>query len=494
MKDPRQHLRSGMFWLGSANLIAQVLDVVSLIAILAYLTEGDIGLATLSWSLAVVLEAFNGMGIGASLLQSPRIDRDELDSIFWYATLLSCLLCVLMALGAPWIADYYDSPQLTSMIIVSALKLPIVSAALVPLQLLNRSLRFKDIGVIQTSSTLLSSIVKIVLAASGMGAWALVIANTAHGAFTLVGALLRQPFLPRLYFSWTRLKKHAIFGYKVAASGILTQSYRNADFLIVGKVFGTGVLGLYRVAFDIAMTPALTVLTPVNRTAFPVFSRLQEDRAGLARAFTWMQQSLAYLAVPVAIFLTFAGRDILGLFHEGRWVPVAPVLAVLAWAAVPRCLGHVFPELFKAVARPGLAFQYAVLTLVVLVGGILAVVGLFGASYGLMPIALVWLVAYLLIVLVLLALTTRLVPLTVSEYFKAFQHPVQAGAACLVVAALLSWARSALPDSPWVVWPYLLVLAAGILGAVWIYLRAVLGLGLADLLGRRASRAAGEER
>ena len=490
MDEPRKHLKSGMFWLGSSNLFAQIVDVISLVAVLAFLTEADLGVATLSWSLAVLVESFNGMGTGSSLLQAREVDRDEIDSIFWYATILSVVLCALLSLGAPWIAEYYHAPELTPMIIVAALKLPLVSIALVPLQLLNRSLRFKDISLIQTSSTLLSATLKILLAVAGAGAWALVIANAAYGLFTLIGALLRQPYMPRFFFSWTKLRKHVLYGAKIAASGVTTNLYRNADYMIVGKVFGKEVLGLYRVAFDIAMTPPLTVLAAVNRTAFPVFSRIQENRVELASTLSWIQRGLAYLAAPIAVFLTFAGPDLLGQFHDGRWTHVAPILTILAWAAVPRCISHVFPELFKAVGRPGLAVYHAVSGLVLIVGGLLGVTALCGSRFGLAPVAWTWLVATVLIVFYLLHMTKPLIPITVVAWLQAYKHPAYATCASVIVAWGLSSLRQSLPATPWVAWPFMLILAASIIGVFWAYLRLVLRLSLDEILGRKSAKSA----
>ncbi len=483
MRDPKSQVRTGVLWLGSASLVAQILDALGLIVVLMFLSREDMGVATLSWSVAVIVEALNGLGTGAALLQSKRVERADLDAVFSYAVGTALIFALIAALLSPFIAASYREPSLAPMLVVSVLKLPLVSAALVPLQMLNRELRFRDVALIQTASTILSLLLKIALAVFGLRAWALVIANTSYGLFTLIGAFILYPMLPRPTLDFARIRELIVYGLRLSVHSVLYHTMRNADFLIVGHVLGSGPLGLYRVAFDIAMTPPLAIQQTVSRTAFPVFSRLTDDPPLLAQTFTWMQRGLGLVAVPIALFLTFGAHDLLALVAEGRWVEAAPALIVLSWAAVPRTLAQLYPELYKAAGRPGLAVQGTLFTFALLVSGFAAGLYGFGQRFGVLPVAFTWLLGYPLILVVLLLLAQKVAPLRGRDYLSPFRHPLLAGLLATCLAAPLAWLRSLLGESVLLSLGHLVMLAGVILGAFFWYTRRVLHMSPKELLG-----------
>ena len=470
-------LHRGLVWLGAASAVARALDIGSMVVVLWFLSRAEMGVATLAWSVAVILEAFNGLGIGTAVLQAKTIDDEQLDTVFWYSTGLATLVFVGIALAAPSLAVAYEAPELRWMIVVSALKLPLVGAALVPLQKLNRGLKFKHLGGVQTGATLFSAVIKIALAAAGFGAWALVVAHTAHGLFTLALAAWAEPWRPRLRFAFGRIAGLARFGLQVATSGIIYHFYRNADYLVVGKFLGKEALGLYRVAFDVAMTPAIVVLQVVNRASFPVFARLEPDRPALAAAFWWSQRNLALLVLPVVVFLAATGEALLVTLGGADWAPAGPLVAPLAWAAWIRCHAQVFPQVFHAVGRPLFAVYDSLLAVVVLGGGFVVAGALFGESVGVVAVCWAWLFGYPLILALLTLLARREVPLTLAAAASAARHP--AGLLALLGALGLGvWALG--PHLPW---PALTVAlgAAAVLGGTLGYVRGVMGVRLKEL-------------
>ncbi|MBU0551743.1 oligosaccharide flippase family protein, partial [Myxococcota bacterium] len=438
--DARGHIKRGIFWLGLAQLIARLLDAGSVLIILIFLSREAVGLATLAWAIAVILEAFNGLGIGAAMLQAKTISARQIDAIFIFTMSIAALLFLGVSLAAPWIARGYGAPELTPMIIASVSKLLFVGAALVPLQLLNRALAFKQIGVAQTLASLGASLLKVALAATGFGAWALVIGYTSHGLFLLIGVGLLQPYRPRLRFTLTEIIERfgeiadmIRFGLKVATSGVIYHFYRNADYLLLGAFFGKEAVGVYRVAFDMAMTPAMTLLGVANRAAFPVFSRLAAARDQLADAFLWIQGSLALLVAPIAVFLTFAATDLLRLIGKDEWLAAGPIISVLCWAALLRSLAQIFPQLFHACGKPEYAIYDSLLSVALLIGMFWGALRFFSPHFGLITMAYAWLLSYPALLLFLWLFARRLAPLSARAYLGQLRHPA---ASSLAAAAL----------------------------------------------------------
>jgi len=312
--DVREHreLGRGLLWLGMSNLFARLLDAASAVLVLRFLSRDELGLATLAWSTTTLAESFNAFGIGGAVIQASALTERSKATAYWYALMTSALLAGVVYVAAPLIASLYGVPRLAALIHVSSLELVFVGCANVPLAVASRGLRFERLGVIASTSTVLASIVTIVLASLGGGAWAPLLGNTSHGAFQLLGAMVLVPMRPRAAWSWPALKPLARTGWALAGAGAAGQLARNVDYWLLGRVGGSAALGSYRIAFDLAMLPMFTTLQVAARAALPVYTRLAmvPRRLGVSVAWTARTASLLLLA-PL---LSAHGGAIIGLY------------------------------------------------------------------------------------------------------------------------------------------------------------------------------------
>jgi O-antigen/teichoic acid export membrane protein len=425
MQDAQSTIKRGLLWLGSANLVMRLIELASTVVVLWFLGKDDVGLATMAWSVAIIVESFNGLGVGVAMVQAEKVDREQLDSIFWYCAGLAAAVVLATWFAAPWMADFYDEPVLIGMIRVSSLRLPCAALALVSLQTLNRDLCFREVATVQSIAAGLAATAKVGLAAGGFGAWALVIGHVAEGLFTLLGAQVAAPFLPRSGFSLQRIRPMVRFGLKAASSSIVYQSYRNLDFFVVGKLWGQQALGLYRVAFDLAMIPATALMDVVNRTAFPTYSRIgvsQPER--LRDAYLWLVRSLALMVGPVTVFVALAADPLLALIAEGRFRSAAPLVQILCVAAFLRTQAQLVPQLLHATGRPGLAFFDSVVTGLAFAGVATVLVHFVGTSLGPVTVSIAWIVAYSVALVFLVAFARLVIPLGVLALLRTLVHPV----------------------------------------------------------------------
>jgi len=479
--DAQDHLKRGLVWFGSATVAMQLIDLAAGLMLLVYLDRAEMGLAALAWSVAVILESVNGLGVDAALIQAPGVSRVGLSSLFWLSLGVAAVGVALAALLAPFIAAFFHEPQLVPMVVVSSLKLVFVAAALVPLHLLLRELKFKESGAVQAIATLLAALTKIALAASGAGAWAPVLANVARGLYLVLALLVLAPWRPALVFSWAETRGLLGFGLRVTLSRIVSQFTRNADFMVVGRVLGLEALGLYRVAFDIAMAPMEAFANLVQRVAFPVFARVAREPARLTAAFAAMGRYVVLLVGPVAAFFSFASAPLLSAVMGGKWSAAAPMLTLLAWAALLRTLAQLFPQLYNAAGRSGLGLAESVLSGSVLGAGFVVAATTWGARLGPMSVAWAWLLCYPPLLAVLLVLAREVAGIGILAWLRQLMPPALALLAPAAAMAVVAGAVVAM--SPGV---QVALLATVGLAVYALSLRLVLGMRLADLRPRAA--------
>lgn len=479
MIDGREQSKRGLFWMGSAAILARIVDVAATLAVVGLLTREQMGLAALALSACAILESLSGMGIGSALVQAKELGAAEKSSLFWLTSGIGWVLGGLLALAGPALGYFYGEPELAPLTAASGVKLLLIGMSVVPMQLLGKDLKFKELGAVHTLSSLAEGVIKIALAFAGAGAWALVAGNVGRGVALLVALWCLCEFRPALHCALAETRRFMRFGLHVAGSSLLFQVYKNADYFIVGKFLGIEPLGLYRVAFDVAMQPTDAINAVMGRVAFPVYSRLNHDLPALRAAFASNTRSLLLMVAPVAAFVYFAAPELLALIGEGRWMAAVPAVHILVVAGFVRAATVMFAQVYMAIGRPGLSGLDSAVTLGLLI--IAFGVGLSALpELGILAVCYAWLAVYPLLLAGHLYVSHRYFGLSPASYLRAMADSLGA----LVALAVGLWVvgrSGAVPSG----WPMLVVMVITTLLIHYGYLRWALGVRFKDLIPRR---------
>ena len=395
--DHKRHLGRGFHWLGGAALIAKITDFATIIAVLTYLTKTQMGIGALVLSIGMVVEAFDGLGTSEALVQARETSERQLQSLFWFIMAVAVVVGGFAVALSPAMGWIYGMAGMPLYFLALAAKQPLVGAAVIPLALLNRELKYEKIAAINVSATFGAAMVRLAIAVLGGGTWALVGGYFASGVFILVGALWARPFGPGWHFSFPEIRPLVSFGLRSASANIFEQIFKNIDYLLVGWFYGAASLAVYRVAFDVVMEPAMAVGTIINRTALPVFAKVSAAPAQLRDALLWALRRLANLVAPCMAGLGLMAVPLMGLLHDARghsYAAAALPLQILAGAAVLRIASQLITPLLMGTGQPGKAARLSFATLAML-GGFILLAGLtVHGKMGLVAVAGAWLAIY----------------------------------------------------------------------------------------------------
>lgn len=356
-KTAQKKIKSGFMWLGISSIVSQGLDAISLIIVMMYLTKAEMGLATLAVSFSKCIEAFNGLGVGKALVQDSRVTVNETHSLFWFAVGIGVLVTIVMVPIGWGVSYFYHSEALFILILVSLVKVIPGGISYIPRRLIEKRLEYSKGTLIITSSTIFSAIAKIVLAILGAGAWALVGAHILYGLVYMVVALLCAHYRPQLHFKWDECKRFVKFGIQYCFSNLIETLNKNIHYFIVGKFFGESTLGVYRVGYELAMTPALALLDVVNDSSYAVFSKVKDKKDELSKLFAWNQGNIAIFSLVPIVFILFCSRDIFSLINDGQWMGAVSFIPLVLTVAFFKALIQTFPELYRACGKPGFALK-----------------------------------------------------------------------------------------------------------------------------------------
>ena len=470
MTTHHEHLRRGFNWLGGAMAASKVIDFATILIVLLFLTKEQVGLASLVVAIGTVVEALDGLGTSAALVQARSLTQEQLDSLFWFIAGSAVLVGAITLAAAHPIAAFYGAPGMSAYFLAIAIKQPLVGAAVIPLALMSRDLQYERIAIVNICATFAAAATRVALAVLGTGAWAIVIAFAASGLFTLVGALIAKPFRPGLRFRMAPIAELVRFGLRATTSALGEQAFNNVDYLLVGRFYGAAPLAIYRVAFEVATQPAAAVGTLINRAALPVFARVAAARDQLAQSLTFSLERLLIVTCPLAVAFMLAADPICALIHDEHGHSYAAAglpLKLLAAAALLRVMSQLMYPLLLGSGRPRTAAGLSAVTLLLLSGGF-TIVGLtLPAGIGIVAIAAIWLALYPILLVWDARYLKRHWDIRARSLARALRVPLAAGALLAGAVALARiWIAAGAPRMQIAV-----IIAAAALTYAGLYLR-----------------------
>ena len=240
------------------------------------------GVVTLALVYILLMELFVEQGVVTAIVQRKTLDDAHLDSAFWLNLAWSVLFAgISVALSGFW-ARANGTPELEPIIDVLSITIILWALTIVQRAQLEREMQFKKLAVRSNVATLVGGVVGVCAALAGAGVWALVAQQL---TFTAVSTLLffaLGRWSPRFRFSLRHARELFGFSVDVFFANIAGFLSRRGDILFMGLFFSPVVVGIYRLGDRLVDTVLELTVRPVSVTSLPHFSRLQDDRDGLA--------------------------------------------------------------------------------------------------------------------------------------------------------------------------------------------------------------------
>jgi O-antigen/teichoic acid export membrane protein len=355
---------------------------------------------------------------------------------------------------APWVADFFGTPALSDVLRVLSLSLVIAGLSAVPMAMMNRALRFRQMAAVDVVSVVLGGAAGVIHALAGGQYWALVTHTLVGATITMIGLLIMNG-RPSFRASLSRLRE--MFGFSSGIFGARIVQYvgSNGDNVLVARFLGATDLAFYTMAFRMQRLPSQTLGRLVNQVAFPVYSRLQHDPERIRSWFLLSTRSTAVLAYPLLTILVLLVPFLVPLVLGQAWTPaVVPMQLFTLGAFRAITLKQVGP-VFMSFGRTSLVFRISLLEVVAILAGC----GI-GLRWGIVGVAAGYLAARILVTPVALRSVSRLVAMRRWQYT---QNILPVWAACGLLMA--AWFAVQIP-----------LQAAGAAPAVTVPFSTLLGL------------------
>ncbi|RNF39525.1 lipopolysaccharide biosynthesis protein [Planococcus salinus] len=322
----------GLLWSFGDLMGNQGIQFIIQIILARMLMPEDFGLIGMILVFVAISNSIVDSGFTQALIREQNATQTDYSTVFYFNFVVSIFIYFVLYLSAPAISNFFNQPELVSILRVLSLGVIIKSFEIIPKAMFTKEVDFKTQATVNMTASITSGVAAVALALAGFGVWSLVIRTLAMNIVQSLLLLLSKKWLPSLTFSVASFKRLFGFGWKLLVSGLIDTTYNNIFFIIIGKQYSASALGYYTNASKFNDLAAQNLTATIQRVTYPVLSSIQDQQERLKQSFKKVIKLSAFIIFPIMVGLAAIGEPLILFVFGGQWVEMIPYFQLL-------CLG-----------------------------------------------------------------------------------------------------------------------------------------------------------
>lgn len=342
---------TGFFWQLSQKVLCQVVSFGISVVLARLLLPSDYGVIAICSMFLVLTGIFIGGGLGTALVQKKNADDIDFCTVFYSGLVLSIVVYLAVFFAAPYIAIFFKNEQITAVIRVLALAMPIGTLSGVQNAFVSKQMIFKKFFYSSLIGTIASGAVGLGMALTGFGVWALVGQNLVSTITNTLVLFCIIDWHPKLIFSYERFKQLFSFGWKMAVVNILTTFFYQLKGYVIGYKYSAAQLAYYNRGEGLPGILYNNINGTISDVLFPALSQLQDDKEALKRALSRAMRISSFFLIPALLGLAAISDKLVIIIFSEKWAPSIPFMQVICMISCSDILGMANYQAIKAVGR-----------------------------------------------------------------------------------------------------------------------------------------------
>jgi len=405
-------LLAGIAWTGGMKWAVQIVSWASTMIVARLLTPGDFGLMGMAAVYLGFVALVNEFGLTAAILRDRDLSEGHIAQLGGFGIVVGMVLCLLSVAVAGPIAGFYGESEIRGVVEILSLNFLFSSIGVLPRALLARDLRFRQLSFIDAASNAVQIAFTITLAFLGFRYLSLVFGSLAASAVASVLACLVRRHRLAFPTHVREISESLRVGWHVVVGRISWYTYQNADFAIVGRVLGKGVLGAYTLGWEIATLPVERISALISQVTPAIFSSVSSDRPALRRYYLALVEGLAFFTFPASVGIALTAPLLVPLALGPQWTRAILPLQLLAVYGGMRSITTINAPVMIYTRHSRQSMWYAVIGAVVL-----PAMFFFGTRWGAAGVAAMWIIGYPVVLIPSYRLVFRILELSPRAFF-----------------------------------------------------------------------------
>ena len=324
MTGTTHRIARGAGWIYGYRWLDRLLAFVSIVVLARILAPEDFGLVSIAASYVAIIEGLSDFDVNSALIRS----RDERRSLYDSAWTLSVARGIVSALVMVSVAGFVGDARIATVVYVLSLS-PLLNGVSNPrFVMFERDLVYSRLAVMTLTARVVSFGVTLFVAIVYRSYWALVLGLLGANLTSMVLSYVLRPYRPSVSFA--RFSEILGFSGWMSLTTMVTTLSMRTDRIIVGRLLGIEDAGSYFMTQRIGVVPTSELISPLRRILFPSFSEIAQDRPRLRRAVCESIGVLGSLSLPAGVGFALAANDVVPIVLGAQWIPIVPLLVVLA--------------------------------------------------------------------------------------------------------------------------------------------------------------------
>ena len=432
-------LAHALAWTAAVKWGGQAVSWIATLLVARMISPHDYGVVALAAVCLGLVTIFNEFGLGYVVVVHRHLTRHQLAQVNALALAVG-LAAFGLSCAAAWpLGHLLGVPELPGIVFAMSTVLLVSAVRTVPVGILQRDLRFERLAVAEGVQAVVAAVATVVSALAGLGYWALV-----------VGQILGALAFATLALAWApagiaRPRADTLGGILPFSRHLLVGRFAwyvssQADQAVVGMTLGGAALGIYSMAGSLAALPLEKIGALLGQVTPGFFAASQASRAGLRRLVLTLSEGVALVVFPAAAGMALVAPELITLALGDRWrdaiVPLQLLVAVAAFRSIQSVLS---PVIF---VTGGTRFSMYLSILDVTAMPVALYVG---SWWGMVGVATVYGLAYLLLRVPLYVWVFRRTGLSLATYSMALWPATSA----VCVMGVVVWTVEAFIPPGW---------------------------------------------
>lgn len=272
-----------------------------------FLSPADFGIIGMLAVFTTIAQTVIDSGFAQAIIREKDINNKDYSTIFYFNAGIAIIIYILLYFSAPFIAIFYNLPQLIDICRVLFLVVLFNSLCIIQTAKLRRELRFKKLCIISICASVISSIAAIIAASYLKNVWAIVIQMTLSYFLRSMLLFIIAKWHPDFFFSWEILHKYFQFSKNLLLSGLVGNIFNNIYAILIGRFYTATELGYFSQADRLRNVSSHTSTSVIQNVTYSIFSKMNNESSNLLNAYKKVISiSLIYVGGIVTLLMCVA--------------------------------------------------------------------------------------------------------------------------------------------------------------------------------------------
>lgn len=366
----KEQFAKGTIWKLLERFTGRGISLVISVVLARLLTPDDYGLIALTTVFTNLSEILIDAGFGTALIRKKEVDDADYACVFAISASISAALYILLFFASPFVAIYYDKPELTSVLRVMSLVLFIQAFGSTRNAFVNRNMQFKLLMKCNTVAAIISGITGIICAYLGFGVWALVIQRLLQqGIITLI-LFIKLKWRPR--FRFNKNKFNELFGFSAGVIGASLVNYVEncVNSLVIGKHYSVADLGYMDKANILPEQVSLNTIGAMTNVLLPTVSSYQDNIPKLKQVIRKVVRYTGYVLFPIMLGMLVVSKEAVIVLFSEKWLPAVPMMRFICIYYIATPLMLIDVQVFFGLGHSNTRFKTEIYRMIFILTGV----------------------------------------------------------------------------------------------------------------------------